>query len=111
MAYDRDVFSYDVCWYCFWGKSFGYSSREVMEEMESFGFSVWVKENKRAFFVYRRVYCVDKRLMGWAYHLVEEETEASLFFVVSFRGVHLGSVRCVGWVSCIGVLGRVEVCV
>ena len=50
---------------------------------------------------------MDKWLVGWAYYLVEEETEASLFCVGGLGGVHLRAV-CSWRVSDIHILGRTK---
>ena len=89
MAYDCDGFSFDICWYCFGGKSFGNSGGEVMQEMKCLGLSIRVIKNKRALFVYRRIYGVNKWLVFRADYLVQEEPEAGLFLGGGLSCIHL----------------------
>ena len=70
MAYNRDVFSSDICWYRFRGEPFSNGSGEVVQEMECMSFSVRVEENESTFFIYRRVHCMDKWLVSRVYYLV-----------------------------------------
>ena len=89
MSEDCYVRSIDVGRNCVGGKSFGNSGGEVMQEMKCLGLSIRVIKNKRALFVYRRIYGVNKWLVFRADYLVQEEPEAGLFLGGGLSCIHL----------------------